>query len=171
MKAISLILAGGFGLAALASAAPAAAQYYPGYPAPGYGYPGTGYNNNVVGQVLGQILGYGRYPYGNYGYQQYGNQSMAVDQCARAVEARVMMQGLLAARGYFTHDTPAERELRARITKLWEGVDWDWFRATPKRDALYWHWSPNYGWYIHFRLEGWNEVMITYLLAVASPII
>lgn len=90
MKAISLILAGGVGLAALASAAPAAAQYYPGYPGGGYGYPGTGYgNNNVVGQVLGQILGYGQYPYGNYGYQQYGNQSTAVDQCARAVEARI----------------------------------------------------------------------------------
>ena len=84
MKAISLILAGGVGLAALASAAPAAAQYYPGYPGSG-GYQ----NNNVVGQVLGQILGYGRYPYGNYGYQQYGGQSMAVDQCARAVEARL----------------------------------------------------------------------------------
>lgn len=83
MKAISVILAGGVGLAALASAAPAAAQYYPG--SPGYGYQ----NNDVVGQVLGQILGYGRYPYGNYGYQQYGGQSMAVDQCARAVEARL----------------------------------------------------------------------------------
>jgi hypothetical protein len=83
MKAVKVILAGGIGLAALASAAPAAAQYYPGYP--GYGYQ----NNNVVGQVLGQILGYGRYPYGNYGYQQYGGQSMAVDQCARAVEARL----------------------------------------------------------------------------------
>jgi len=69
------------------SAAPAAAQYYPGYPGTGYGYG----NNNVVGQVLGQILGYGQYPYGNYGYNQYrgGNQSMAVDQCARAVEARI----------------------------------------------------------------------------------
>ena len=87
MKAISMILAGGVGLAALASAAPAAAQYYPGYP--GYGQPGYGYNNNVVGQVLGQILGYGRYPYGNYGYNQYANQGMAVDQCARAVEARL----------------------------------------------------------------------------------
>jgi len=91
------------------------------------------------------------------------------DDGADLVETSFMMQGLLAARGYFTRDTPAERELRARITKLWEGVDWDWFRATPKRDALYWHWSPDYGWYIHFRLEGWNEVMITYLLAVASP--
>jgi hypothetical protein len=91
------------------------------------------------------------------------------DDGADLVETSFMMQGLLAARGYYNRDTPAERELRARITKLWEGVDWDWFRATDKRDALYWHWSPNYGWYIHFRLEGWNEVMITYLLAVASP--
>jgi hypothetical protein len=91
------------------------------------------------------------------------------DDGADLVETSFMMQGLLAARGYFTRDTPDERELRDRITRLWEGVDWDWFRATPKRDALYWHWSPNYGWYIHFRLEGWNEVMITYLLAAASP--
>ena len=95
MKAVSLILAGGVGLAALASAAPAAAQYYPAPPAygyPSYGYPGygTGYNNNnVVGQVIGQILGYGRYPYANYGYNQYQNQSAVVDQCARAVEARL----------------------------------------------------------------------------------
>ena len=91
------------------------------------------------------------------------------DDGADLVETSFMMQGLLAARGYYNRNTPAERELRARITRLWQGVDWDWFRATPKRDALYWHWSPNYGWDIHFRLEGWNEVMITYLLAVASP--
>lgn len=91
MKAMTMILAGAAGFAALASAAPAAAQYYPAPPPPqAYGYPGYGYQQqNPVGQILGQILGYGRYPYGNYGYQQYGNQSMAVDQCARAVEARL----------------------------------------------------------------------------------
>jgi hypothetical protein len=91
MKAVSLILASGVGLAALASAAPAAAQYYPA-PPPAYGYPGygNGYNNNnVVGQVIGQVLGYGRYPYGNYGYNQYQSQAGVVDQCARAVEARL----------------------------------------------------------------------------------
>lgn len=81
MSVKTKILAGATGLAALVGfAAPAAAQYYPGY---GYG------NNNVVGQIIGQVLGYGQYPYGNYGYNQYGNQRMAVDQCARAVEARI----------------------------------------------------------------------------------
>lgn len=91
------------------------------------------------------------------------------DDGADLVETSFMMQGLLAARGYYTRDTPEERALRARITRLWEGIDWDWFRATPKRDALYWHWSPAYGFQIANRLEGWNETMITYLLAIASP--
>ena len=81
MSAKIKLLAGAAGLAALVGvSSPAAAQY------PGYGY---GNNNNPVGQILGQILGYGRYPYGNYGYNQYSNQSSVVDQCARAVEARL----------------------------------------------------------------------------------
>ena len=84
MSAKMKFLTGAAGLAALVGfASPAAAQYYP---QPGYGY---GYNNNPVGTIVGQILGYGRYPYGNYGYNQYGNQSAAIDQCARAVEARL----------------------------------------------------------------------------------
>jgi hypothetical protein len=85
MKVLTKLIAGGVGLAALATAAPAAAQYYPQQPYPNYGYG----NQNPVGQIIGQILGYGRYPYGNYGYNQYANQSGAVDQCARAVEARL----------------------------------------------------------------------------------
>ena len=93
MSVKSKILAGTAGLAALVGfAAPAAAQYYPGqgYPSQGYGYPSQGYgNNNVVGGIVNSILGYGRYPYGNYGYNQYSNQSGVVDQCARAVEARL----------------------------------------------------------------------------------
>ena len=81
MKAITKVLAGGVAIAALASAAPAAAQYYPGY----------GYGGNVVGQVLSQVLG-GGYGYNNaYGYNGgYGvNSQAAVNQCANAVQARL----------------------------------------------------------------------------------
>ena len=91
------------------------------------------------------------------------------DDGADLVETSFMMEGLLAARQYFKNDGPSGRELYNRITKLWEGVDWNWFRATPERDALYWHWSPDYSFYIANRLTGWNEVMITYLEAIASP--
>jgi exo beta-1,2-glucooligosaccharide sophorohydrolase (non-reducing end) len=91
------------------------------------------------------------------------------DDGADLVETSFLMEGLLAARQYFKRDGPSGRELYDRITALWEGVDWSWFRATPRRDALYWHWSPEYSFYIANRLTGWNEVMITYLEAIASP--
>lgn len=91
------------------------------------------------------------------------------DDGADLVETSFLMQGLLTARQYFSKDDPGEQKLRENITRLWQGVEWDWFRATPKKDALYWHWSPDYTFHIANRLEGWNEVMITYLLAIASP--
>jgi hypothetical protein len=84
MKAVTMILAGGAAVAALAIAAPASAQYYPGNP---YGYGGGG---NVVGQVLNQVLGGG---YGG-GY----NQQALVNQCAAAVQQR--LSGANGAYGY-----------------------------------------------------------------------
>lgn len=85
------------------------------------------------------------------------------------VETAFMIQGLLAARQYFDRDTPAEREIRDTATRLWREVEWDWYRKTPDSDVLYWHWSPDYGFHISHPLIGWNETMIIYLLAIASP--
>lgn len=94
MRAITKVLAGGVAMAALASAAPAAAQYYPGYGYPGYGYgaPGYGYGN-PVGNVINQVLGGG---YGGYGYGV--NSQVAVNQCANAAQAR--LNGGYGAYGY-----------------------------------------------------------------------
>ena len=83
MKALKFVIAGSVAAAALMSAAPAAAQYYPGYP--GYGYGG----GNVVGQVLNQVLGGGYGGYGGYGYGQGVNQQAVVNQCAAAVQQRL----------------------------------------------------------------------------------
>ena len=80
MTALSRILIGGAGVAALAgAAAPASAQYYP-----------SPYQNGggVIGAIINAIGGYGQYPYGNYGYGQT-NDNYAVDQCSRAVEAQI----------------------------------------------------------------------------------
>jgi hypothetical protein len=85
------------------------------------------------------------------------------------VETAFLMQGLLTARQYFDRDTPAEREIRETVTSLWRGVEWDWYRQSPTGDFLYWHWSPDHGWYISHPLVGWNETMVAYLLAIASP--
>jgi hypothetical protein len=85
------------------------------------------------------------------------------------VETAFLVQGLLAARQYFTRDTPPEREIRDTISRLWSEVEWDWYRKTPDGDYLYWHWSPRHAWHISHPLIGWNETMIAYLLAIASP--
>ena len=91
MKAFTKILAGGIGFAALAAAAPAAAQYYPGYPGGGYGYPGG--SGNVVSDILGQILG---------GRSYASNERYAVEQCVRAVEHRINTRGLDNERGRYS---------------------------------------------------------------------
>lgn len=90
------------------------------------------------------------------------------DDGADLVETAFLMQGLLTVRAYFSENNPTEAALRDVITGLWEDVEWDWFRRNGS-NVLYWHWSPNYGWQMNFALRGFNETMICYLLAAASP--
>ncbi|MBZ5655077.1 MAG: hypothetical protein LAO56_07330 [Acidobacteriia bacterium] len=85
------------------------------------------------------------------------------------VETSFLVQGLLAARQYFRGPTENEQALYRRITQLWNTVEWDWYRETATSNFLYWHWSPQWAWQIHHPLIGFNEVMITYLLGIASP--
>lgn len=85
------------------------------------------------------------------------------------VETSFLLQGLLAARQYFDGESAAERTIRNRIQKIWEGIEWSWYRRTPDSKFLFWHWSPDQEWVINHKLIGWNETMITYLLAIASP--
>ena len=92
-----------------------------------------------------------------------------IDNGGDLVETAFLVEGLLAARQYFNRSTPQETALASRITHLWETVEWDWYRKSPDGDALYWHWTPEWSWYINHRLTGFNETMIVYLLAIASP--
>jgi len=85
------------------------------------------------------------------------------------VETAFLVEGLLAARGYFNGTDRLETGLRAELTRLWETVEWDWYRPQVDPGFLYWHWAPDYAWHIGHRLIGFNETMIVYLLAIASP--
>ncbi len=84
------------------------------------------------------------------------------------VESCFLMQGLLCARQYLNRDTEQERGLVARINALWHDMEFDWY-TQGGQDVIYWHWSPTYGWEMNFPLEGYNECMIVYILAAASP--
>jgi hypothetical protein len=90
------------------------------------------------------------------------------DDAADLVETSLLMMGLLAARQYFAADAPEEASVRARISTLWNEVEWDWF-TQGGRDVLFWHWSPFNGWAMNHEIRGWNECLITYVLAAASP--
>jgi hypothetical protein len=91
------------------------------------------------------------------------------DNGADLVETSFLMQGLLAARQYLSNNNEQENRIGEKITSIWEKVEWDWFKQYPDSKFLYWHWSPDQAWTINHNLIGWNETMVTYLLAIASP--
>ncbi len=84
------------------------------------------------------------------------------------VETAFLIQGLLTAKEFFNLDTDREESLRAKIQQLWEEVEWDWYTKGGE-SVLYWHWSPKYGWEMNFPVGGYNECLIMYVLAAASP--
>lgn len=84
------------------------------------------------------------------------------------VETSYLLQGLICVRQYFKDGNEKEKSLASKIDKLWREVDFNWYRNGGK-NVLYWHWSPNNGWKMNFPVEGYNECMILYILAAASP--
>jgi hypothetical protein len=83
------------------------------------------------------------------------------------VESAYLFQGLLCARQYFTANTPKEQRIRDVISWMWGEMEWDWYTRDGK-DVLYWHWSPNNGWAMNFPIHGFNECLITYVLAESA---
>ena len=92
----------------------------------------------------------------------------AKDDGGDIVETSFLMEGLICARQYFSADTPLERDVRNHIGWMWENVEWNW-QTQGGQNVLYWHWSPNNGWSMNHQIHGWNECLITYVLAAASP--
>jgi hypothetical protein len=91
----------------------------------------------------------------------------ANDDGADLVETSYLVMGLLTARQFFNGAVAAEITLRTDIDSIWHGVEWDWFRQNGKK-VLYWNWSPNSGFAVNVPIQGWNESLITYVLAASS---
>ena len=90
----------------------------------------------------------------------------ANDNGGDLIETAFLIQGLLAAAGYF--DRPEEAGIREDIDAIWRDVEWDWY-TRGGQDVLYWHWSPDKGWAMNMQINGWNEGLIAYVLAASSP--
>ena len=91
----------------------------------------------------------------------------ANDDGADLVETSYLIQGLITARQYFDGLDPAETAIRNDINTICNGVEWSWFRQG-NQQVLYWHWSPNSGWSMNMAIRGWNECLITYVMAASS---
>lgn len=90
------------------------------------------------------------------------------DDGSDLVETSFLLAGLLCARQFFDADDETETRLRAAITWLWEEAEWSW-HTRDGRNVLYWHWSPNNGWSMNHEIRGWNECLVTYVLAAGAP--
>lgn len=85
---------------------------------------------------------------------------------ADLVETSYLVAGFLCARQYF-NGSGSEVRLRALIGSLWERVNWN--LHSKDGGALHWHWTPEGGGALKQKIEGWNECLITYVLAASSP--
>jgi len=82
------------------------------------------------------------------------------------VDSAFLLAGMLATAAYFTDDTPDQREIRELADMLYQRADWQWMQTG---GATICHgWKPETG-FLPYRWQGYNEGMLMYVLALASP--
>ncbi len=111
---------------------------------------------------------HGAWPHWLYGETGKVKPFGTKDDGGDLVETSYLAQGLLCARQYFLNGNNQEQSLSTSIDSLWRSIDWNWYRNGGK-NVLYWHWSPDYAWQMNFPIQGYNECLITYVLAASSP--
>jgi hypothetical protein len=91
-----------------------------------------------------------------------------LDDGADIVETSYLMMGLLTAREYFNGNSLPERYFRKRVDQMWNDADWNWHSKEDNK-LLYWHWSPDNDFDMNFPVYGYDEALITYIIAASSP--
>lgn len=83
------------------------------------------------------------------------------------VETAFLAQGLICVREYFKSSSQQnEKDIAQKADELWKGIEWNWY--TQGQNALYWHWSPDHAFAMNMKLQGFDETLITYVLAASS---
>ena len=83
------------------------------------------------------------------------------------VETSFLAQGFIVVREYLKNGSEKEKAVAKKYDELWKGIEWNWY--TNNKEGIYWHWSPDYQWEMDFMIEGYNECLITYIMAASSP--
>jgi len=82
------------------------------------------------------------------------------------IDTAFLIAGALTAAQYFDRDTSEEREIRNLAQELYRRADWRW--AQNGGLTVTHGWKPETG-FIKHRWIGYNEALILYILALASP--
>jgi hypothetical protein len=83
-----------------------------------------------------------------------------------SIDTALLIAGVLSSRAYFRADDATEREIRALADLLYARVDWQWMLAGAP--VMCHGWKPEHG-FLEWHWEGYDEALILYLLALASP--
>jgi len=82
------------------------------------------------------------------------------------IDTALLIAGMLTVGIYFSGSNPDECRIRELSDQLYRRVDWEWARN--KGNSLSQGWKPGCG-FLHYGWDGYNEGMILYTLAMASP--
>lgn len=110
---------------------------------------------------------HGVWPHWLYGETGKTKPFSKFDNGGDLVETSFVAQGLVCVKQYFKNGNQQEKQLANLADQLWKEIDFDFYRNG--KNALYWHWSPNYEWKMNFPVQGYNECLIMYVMGAASP--
>jgi hypothetical protein len=82
------------------------------------------------------------------------------------IDTGLLMAGILSCQTYFDGSNDTEKSIRELAESLYRNVEWDWAMNGGKTMTMGWH--PERG-FIPARWKGYNEAMILYVMAIASP--
>lgn len=105
--------------------------------------------------------------FGAYAHWYNGNTGQIIpfskkDTGADLVETSFLIMGLMTVRQYFSDNI----NIVNTINKISENIQWNKF--TREKDTLYWHESVDGKKQINLKIQGYNEALITYVLAASS---
>lgn len=83
-----------------------------------------------------------------------------------SVDTALLLAGVLFAQSYFDRADPREARIRELAEAIYRRVDWTFLQARPPLISM--GWSPEEG-VIPHDWEGYNEALLVYVLALASP--
>jgi hypothetical protein len=89
-----------------------------------------------------------------------------IDDGADIVETSYLMMGMLVAKQYYNGNSLEEKYFQKRVNQMWQAANWTAHVRTDNK--LYWHWSPRNDFDMNFPVFGYDEALITYIVAASS---